>query len=446
MPDPNMSANPAKARRVIEFIKRPENAGMNNRDVAYALGINESYVRRAKSVFKLGKTMKISPKKLRMDGGTQPREKIDDAVVKEYAEVWTSGGIFPPPDVFYDGSEYWLADGFHRVIAAIRAGIKRIDVEVHQGECRDAVLFSVGVNATHGVRRTNEDKRRAVMTLLNDEEWSHWSDVKIAARCGVTDKTVARYRPESILGNSEDRKTRTAERDGKQYPIKTPGLGRKTKTQPESNPEVTETETDATPDEPAKVPPVESNGVHEKNGSEIARIPTTPEPTTEPVKGPDPAPQADTPKPVDPPDIAAQRAKGLIPSDAKVEVTEPDPADEDEPPDVQAEQTDEEWLADLSEAFSVREKLSPYCRRHFDDAALIYRHTEEFRGRFRKDCKPVVETFRSPGFPNSMASKFNWVFGWKHPRHWVVCGDCKGSGQNPPIGKCPTCHGEGYHS
>ena len=39
-----------------------------------------------------------------------------------------------------------------------------------------------------------EDKRRAVMTLLNDPEWSAWSDREIARQCRVSDKTVGHLR------------------------------------------------------------------------------------------------------------------------------------------------------------------------------------------------------------------------------------------------------------
>ena len=54
----------------------------------------------------------------------------------------------------------------------------------------------MGDNATHGVRRTNADKRKAVMTLLEDDEWAGWSNVKIADACGVADMTVKRIRDE----------------------------------------------------------------------------------------------------------------------------------------------------------------------------------------------------------------------------------------------------------
>lgn len=39
---------------------------------------------------------------------------------------------------------------------------------------REAILFIVGANASHGLRRTNADKRRTVERLLADEEWRGW--------------------------------------------------------------------------------------------------------------------------------------------------------------------------------------------------------------------------------------------------------------------------------
>lgn len=37
---------------------------------------------------------------------------------------------------------------------------------------RDALLHAAGANDAHGIRRTSKDKRKAVMALLTDEEWS----------------------------------------------------------------------------------------------------------------------------------------------------------------------------------------------------------------------------------------------------------------------------------
>lgn len=133
--------------------------------------------------------------RIRTDGGTQPRSTILQDVVEEYAAAMVDGAEFPSVTVFYDGTDYWLADGFHRVAAASAAGLAEINSDVRQGTRRDAVLHSVGANATHGMRRTNEDKRRAVRVLLEDPEWAQWSDREIARRCGVSPTSVGALRP-----------------------------------------------------------------------------------------------------------------------------------------------------------------------------------------------------------------------------------------------------------
>jgi hypothetical protein len=46
-----------------------------------------------------------------------------------------------------------------------------------------------------GWGRTHDDKRRAVLTLLNDPEWSKWSDREIARLCAVSHEFVRKLRP-----------------------------------------------------------------------------------------------------------------------------------------------------------------------------------------------------------------------------------------------------------
>ena len=132
--------------------------------------------------------------KIRMDGGTQPRAQLFEEVVTEYAEDMQQGAIFPPVIVYYDGKEYWLADGFHRVRAREAIGSKEVTADVRLGTQRDAVLYAVGANAAHGLRRTNADKHRAVKRLLRDKEWMKWSNREIARRCGVANSFVGRIR------------------------------------------------------------------------------------------------------------------------------------------------------------------------------------------------------------------------------------------------------------
>lgn len=132
--------------------------------------------------------------KIRRDGDTQPRTELSNDVVADYAEDMKKGAEFPPVTVFFDGNEYWLADGFHRVQAKWMEGIKEVSAEVHVGKQRDAILYAVGANSTHGLRRTNADKHNAVVRLLRDSEWSQWSNREIARQCQVDEKTVRNIR------------------------------------------------------------------------------------------------------------------------------------------------------------------------------------------------------------------------------------------------------------
>jgi hypothetical protein len=131
---------------------------------------------------------------IRIDGGTQARASMSESVIDEYAAALIDGAVVPPVIVFFDGADYWLADGFHRHGAHVKACRSEIACEVREGTRRDAVLFSVGANASHGLRRTNEDKQNAVMVMLNDPEWSNWSNREIGRQCAVDHKTVARMR------------------------------------------------------------------------------------------------------------------------------------------------------------------------------------------------------------------------------------------------------------
>jgi N6-adenosine-specific RNA methylase IME4 len=139
---------------------------------------------------------------IRVNGGTQSRAEINPFKVDEYTDWMRQGVDFPAIMVFFDGQDYWLADGFHRWHAVKQAGIPEIKCEVRQGTRRDAVLYSVGANWTHGLGRNNADKRRAVMMLLSDPEWSNWSNVVIARHCRVDEKTVRNIRKEIVTSEN----------------------------------------------------------------------------------------------------------------------------------------------------------------------------------------------------------------------------------------------------
>ncbi|MGJ2639734.1 ParB N-terminal domain-containing protein, partial [Salmonella enterica subsp. enterica serovar Paratyphi A] len=169
---------------------------------------------------------------IQIDGGTQSRANVNDQVVNEYAEAIQAGATFPPIVVFYDGKKHWLADGFHRFHAYRKLGREKVAADIRQGTRRDAILHSVGANETHGLRRTRDDKRRAVETLLNDAEWWNWSDGEIAKRCAVSREYVNRIRPKDTCDQVTGmERTFVHPKTGKPTTMKTAGINASRATQ-----------------------------------------------------------------------------------------------------------------------------------------------------------------------------------------------------------------------
>jgi hypothetical protein len=59
--------------------------------------------------------------------------------------------------------------------------------------------FVVFYTDQNGQRRTNADKRNAAMRLLDDPEWSQWSDHRIAEQCAVSVAFIGRLRVEATV-------------------------------------------------------------------------------------------------------------------------------------------------------------------------------------------------------------------------------------------------------
>jgi ElaB/YqjD/DUF883 family membrane-anchored ribosome-binding protein len=169
--------------------------------------------------------MKLKLTVVKLDSGLQARAVLSETVVQEYTEVIREGGKMPPVIVFHDGTEYHLADGWHRYFAHKSAGFLDIEAEVIEGTRRDAILYSVSANDKHGLRRSNVDKRKAVMVLLEDFEWNEWSDTKIATQCGVSAMFVGKLRKETT--GDEAPAQRIVKRGDKEFIMNTEKIGSK---------------------------------------------------------------------------------------------------------------------------------------------------------------------------------------------------------------------------
>jgi hypothetical protein len=167
---------------------------------------------------------------IKTDGRTQARVSLSEHIIKEYADALERGDEFPPLDVYFDNTTYWLADGFHRIRAFQQAGVTATTAEVHQGGEREALLHAIHSNETHGHRRSDADRRHAVTLMLTDPEWSTWANTEIARQCRVSESLVRTIRHE--LEPAKDKKaataTRKVTRKGKTFAMDTSRIGSRT--------------------------------------------------------------------------------------------------------------------------------------------------------------------------------------------------------------------------
>jgi hypothetical protein len=160
--------------------------------------------------------------RIQLDQATQPRVETDQETIDRYAERLRAGDGFPPIVVFFDGKAYWLADGFHRVLAHIAEERKTILADVRPGTKRDAIFYALQANAMHGKDRTPEDKRRSIRIILLDRHWrkEYATNRAIGALLKVSPQTVASVREELDLSAQGERIA--VQRNGRPYDMTLP--------------------------------------------------------------------------------------------------------------------------------------------------------------------------------------------------------------------------------
>lgn len=170
--------------------------------------------------------IKMNIQEIAINEQLQQRAEMNQQTINEYAEIITNEGaeVFPAIKALCVDGLYYIIDGFHRYYAMLQAGIEEVHVNViGSGTMRDAILYTVGANAAHGLNRTSADKRKAVMALLQDEEWSKWSDREIARRCKVSNTFVSHIRND-VTVNVDSEKT-FIDKHGKTAKMNTGNIG-----------------------------------------------------------------------------------------------------------------------------------------------------------------------------------------------------------------------------
>lgn len=160
--------------------------------------------------------------RLCLDGDTQIRCALDEHRIREYAALMRSGIDFPPIIVWYDGTHFWLSDGFHRVAAAGQAGMRDLCAEIRHGSLHDAQWDSYTANSKHGLRPNNVDFRRTVIRALEHPYSAQLSTNQLAKHLGVPEATLRRWRAQSSSSVDE---VRMAQRQGRSYSMKIGNIG-----------------------------------------------------------------------------------------------------------------------------------------------------------------------------------------------------------------------------
>lgn len=163
---------------------------------------------------------------IRIDGGTQARLKLNQDVVKEYSEHMKDGDKFPPIIVFHDGSEYWLADGFHRYFASKSNGALEIECDVRDGTLDDAILYAFSANGRRGLSMSAEDNRNIIIRMIQHPVWGKWSNAEIAKHVGVSKMTVGRVKASLEKDNPAPTKKKYKDKHGNESTIETKNIGK----------------------------------------------------------------------------------------------------------------------------------------------------------------------------------------------------------------------------
>lgn len=136
-----------------------------------------------------------------LDLSLQTRAGTDAETINNYAEAMADGAHFPDVTVFTDGERYWLADGFHRVMAAKQNGKATIPADVRKGTADDAVVFGGTANNKQGKRPTRADVQHFMQMVWERREAIFGGTPtggNMAEKCGVSRETGRKFVEEKL--------------------------------------------------------------------------------------------------------------------------------------------------------------------------------------------------------------------------------------------------------
>ena len=151
------------------------------------------------------KLAEVKLEDVRIDGGTQYRDEINQNTVRDYSEAMRRGDVFPPMAVVFDGTYYWMWNGFHRYFTHMACGSKMVSVSWVAGTQSDAQVLAMGANGDNGMQRNYATKHNQVSAALIHEDTKDLSNRQIAKVCKVSDTFVGSIRDPEVKAKQAEK-------------------------------------------------------------------------------------------------------------------------------------------------------------------------------------------------------------------------------------------------
>lgn len=153
---------------------------------------------------------------IRIDGDTQMRKSVNPEWIQGMVDKMKNDVEYPPVEARFDGTDYWLSDGFHRYHAHSRMGIKSIEVAYLPGTKEDARRDAFKANGKHGLPLSYEDKVFKVQKAIDDPLYKDWSDAAIADLCDVSKSFVGAVRRPEVRERQKENMKRHVQKKAKE--------------------------------------------------------------------------------------------------------------------------------------------------------------------------------------------------------------------------------------
>lgn len=334
--------------------------------------------------------------------GTQMRPDRDPEREAFFEELYEEGRKVPRVVIYRTPEGYLVVDGWNRIYGRMAAGFVDIDAIIHEGKTvEEALEAAAGANSEGSKPRCRMTLRNSIFTLC-DIHGADKSPKFYAELAKVTFRTAATYLEKYRAANNLGQRTHTEGADGKKYPARLP----------------------------KKDAAGSANGKAKKVPDEVVE---TFDPEGVVLASDD---DEDAPEVVIRPDIPDNAPKRAKEAAARAEEAKREKHREDM-----------RWLASLKRDNgepSIREELPEHKRSGFDAAALQYRdftQSREHKDWVRKAIAHFGLEAKGKGARGPVAVAFAAVLQTDHPRDWVVCYTCKGTGKRDQK-QCPSCVNE----